>query len=221
MQLISVNLGQERTVPKGRGNERTGIYKMPVNDPVAVTRLGMAGDAICDAKNHGGPDQAVYVYGTPDYAWWSQELGHTLAPGTFGENLTIDGLESARAAIGDRLTIGTVVLEVSAPRIPCGTLARRMGDPQFVKRYRAAERPGLYCRVLQEGSLRVGDAVSYAPAPAGAVPVLDLFRDHYVAGPDEASVQRFLASPLAERARRDQEERLEKILAGKDNHQGH
>jgi len=215
MKLISVNLGQERIVPKGAGTEKTGIYKAAVEGPVAVTRLGLAGDTVCDAKHHGGPDQAVYVYGAPDYAWWSHELGVELAPGIFGENLTVDGLESARAAIGDRLTIGTVVLEVTAPRIPCGTLARRMGDPGFVKRYRDAGRPGLYCRVLREGSLQAGDAVGYACAPAGAVPVLDLFRDYYVVEPDEATVRRFLASPLAERARRDQEKRLEKILGKK------
>jgi MOSC domain-containing protein YiiM len=215
MKLISVNLGQERTVPKGRTTETTGIYKTGVVDLVAVTRLGLAGDSVCDPKHHGGPDQAVYVYGAPDYAWWSRELGKELAPGTFGDNLTIDGLESARAAIGDRLTVGTVVLEVSAPRIPCGTLARRMGDPQFVKRYRDAESPGLYCRVLQEGSLRAGDAVGYISAPAGSVPVLDLFREYYTADPDEATVRRILASPLAERARHDEEKRLEKLTGKK------
>ncbi len=215
MELISVNVGQERIVPKPRGVERTGIYKLPVEAPARVTALGLADDAVCDMKNHGGPDQAVYVYGGEDYRWWSHKLGHSLTPGTFGENLTVSGLESARACIGDRLSIGEVVLEVTAPRIPCKTLARRMGDPQFVKRFREAERPGLYCRVLREGSLQAGQTVAYERAPAGAVRILDLFRDHYAPAADEASVRRFLASPLAERARREQEERLEKLLARK------
>ena len=81
-------------------------------------------------------------------------------PGTFGENLTIAGVETAQALIGDRLAIGDVLLEVTSPRIPCVTLAARMGDPGFVKRFRAAERPGFYCRVLQEGFVRAGDAVT-------------------------------------------------------------
>jgi MOSC domain-containing protein YiiM len=213
MQLISVNLGQERIVPKERGSERTGIYKLPVEGPVRVTFAGLSGDTISDRKNHGGPDQAVYVYGGADYAWWSQELGYELAPGTFGDNLTLGGLESARASIGDRFTIGTVVLEVTAPRIPCKTLARRMGDPQFIERFRRAERPGLYCRVLQEGSLRPGDAATREKYPGAAVLAVELFRDFYTSIHDEATVRRFLAAPIAARARRDQERRLEKLLA--------
>ena len=213
MQLISVNLGQERVVPKQRGSERTGIYKLPVDGPVQVTSAGLRGDAVCDRKNHGGPDQAVYVYGGEDYAWWSRELGHELAPGTFGDNLTLGGLESARAFIGDRFTIGTVVLEVTAPRIPCKTLARRMGDAQFIERFRRAERPGLYCRVLREGSLRRGDAVTWEAYPGAKVEAVELFREYYAAEHDEATLRRLLAAPLAERAWRDQEKRLEKLLA--------
>jgi len=213
MKLISVNRGQARTVPKGQGSERTGIYKTSVPGAVQLTALGLEGDTVCDARHHGGPDQAVYVYTLPDYDWWSQELGRRLAPGTFGDNLTVDGLESARAAVGDRLEVGAVLLEVTAPRIPCGTLARRMDDPQFVKRFRDAVRPGLYCRVLRPGPVRAGDPVSYTPA--GSVKLGELFEDNYVSEPDEATVRRFLASPLSARARRAQEQRLAKALARK------
>ncbi len=120
--------------------------------------MGLEGDSIVDKKNHGGRDQAVYIYGGADYAWWSRarpDLDHGYQPGTFGENLTISDLESAEYAVGDRLQIGEVVLEVTAPRIPCVTLAARMGDPQFIKAFMAAERPGLYCRVIVEG-IRAG-----------------------------------------------------------------
>ena len=131
--------------------ERTGIFKFPTNEAVKVTKLGLEGDVIVDKKHHGGPDQAVYVYGAADYEWWSKELGREIAPGTFGENLTIGELESAQFNIGDYLYVGEVTLQVTAPRIPCGTFATRMDDPQWVKRFRHAERPGLYCRVIQEG----------------------------------------------------------------------
>ena len=151
MQLLSVNIGQKRTQPKGSEKETTGIYKLPVQEPVEIKSLGIQRDFICDQKNHGGPDQAIYVYGVLDYQWWSKELGKELAPGTFGDNLTVSELESTPFNIGDRLHIGSVILEVSAPRIPCSTLAARMGDPQFVKKYRQAERPGLYCRVISRG----------------------------------------------------------------------
>ncbi len=135
MKLISVNIGQEQKILKGKSSDITGIFKNPVAGRTELTRTGLAGDSIVDTKNHGGVDQAVYIYTAPDYRWWSKELGKDLSPGTFGENLTVSGLESALLHVGDRLLIGSVILEVTAPRIPCGTLAARMGDPQFVKRF--------------------------------------------------------------------------------------
>src|SRR4051794_38830966 len=130
MRLLSVNLARpERVVLNGRVR-RTAILKRPVAGPVEVGQLGLAGDEVASKKHHGGPDQAVYVYGTDDYAWWGRELGEELAPATFGENLTVEGLRSAELRIGDRLEVGdSVVLEVTAPRIPCETLAGRMEDP--------------------------------------------------------------------------------------------
>ena len=148
MHILSINIGATRTIGNANVSGQTGIYKLPVAGPVQVTADGLADDAIVDTRNHGGPDQAVYVYGGADYAWWAAELGRELAPGTFGENLTISDLESAALAIGDRLHVSGVILEVTAPRIPCWKLAQRMGDPGFVKRFRAAERPGAYCRVI-------------------------------------------------------------------------
>ena len=141
MLLSSVNLGEVRKIENAKASGLTGIFKEPVLEPVQVTQFGLDGDSICDIQNHGGPDQAVYIYGGADYAWWAVELGQALPPGCFGENLTVDALESAQFSIGDRLQVGVVILEVTAPRIPCVTLAARMGDPDFIKRFRAAERP--------------------------------------------------------------------------------
>jgi MOSC domain-containing protein YiiM len=214
MHLISVNLGQERQVPKAKGFEVTGIFKLPVSTAVQVTTEGIPGDVVCDKKHHAGPDQAVYVYGAPDYDFWSQALGTEITPGTFGENLTIAGLESARFNIGDRLSVGEVVLEVTAPRIPCGTLARRMGDPEFVKKFRAAERPGLYCRVLREGQVRAGDVVTYQPFSGDTISLIEAYRDFYEPELNEAAIQHILAAPVAIRLRAEKEEQLRKLLQG-------
>ncbi len=211
MHVLSINIGSARTIGNAKASPKTGIYKLPVAGPVQVTAAGLPGDAICSAEHHGGPDQAVYVYGAPDYAFWSAELGHALAPGTFGENLTISGLESAALAIGDRLHIGAVILEVTAPRIPCGTFAQRMGDPGFVKRFRAAERPGFYCRVVREGEIRAGQPVTLEPYAGEPVKVIEVFRDYYEPARDPAAIRRFLAAPIAIRARIEKERQLPRV----------
>ncbi|MDX6377437.1 MAG: hypothetical protein QOE98_1740, partial [Gaiellaceae bacterium] len=167
MRVASVNV---KLPPPGG----TAIDKQPASGRVAVTAAGLAGDGVGNRRHHGGPDQAVYAYGTPDYAWWEAELGRPLRPGTFGENLTIDGLESAALAVGDRLVTGAVTLEVTSPRIPCATLAERMDDEGFIRRFRDARRPGVYLRVIEPGDIAVDDAVSLERSPVGGLPVLDL-----------------------------------------------
>jgi MOSC domain-containing protein YiiM len=215
MQLISVNLGREKKQQNGQRLETTGIFKSPVDGPVHVGLLGLAGDVVCDKKNHGGPDQAVYIYGAADYAWWARELGREIAPGAFGDNLTISELESAPFNIGDRLEIGPVILEVTAPRIPCSTLATRMGDPKFVKRYREAVRPGLYCRVIQEGELWTGEEVGIIRYAGETLSIAEMFREYYEKEKGEASLRRHLSAPIAIRARLSLEEQLQSLLARK------
>lgn len=213
MRLLSVNAGRERKIQNAKASGKTGIYKRPVIEPVQITANGLAGDEISDTRNHGGVDQAIYVYGAPDYTWWSEALGRELPPGTFGENLTITELESARVCIGDRLLVGSVILEVTAPRIPCVTLASRMGDPSFVKRFREAERPGLYCRVIQEGYVQAGDSVTLRSYSGEKITAVELFRDFFEADLNEATLRRHLAVPIAIRGRVEDEKRLERLLA--------
>jgi len=212
MQLTSINIGQKQTLLNGTRLETTGIFKSSSSQPVMVTKLGLSGDFICDEKNHGGADQAVYVYGGTDYAWWSAELGRELIPGTFGENLTIDDLESAGFSIGDRLLFGEVILEVTAPRIPCSTLASRMADPFFVKKYRQAERPGLYCRVIQPGVLQVGAQVGVEKWSGETLSVLEMFQNYYVKDKSEQMLRRQLKAPICIRSRTELENELQRLL---------
>jgi len=203
MNLISVNIGQKRTQQRKNHIETTGIYKVPVHKPVEIKSLGIEQDVICDKKNHGGPDQAIYVYGGADYEWWSRELERDIHPGTFGENLTVSDLQSAQFNVGDYIHIGDVTLQVTAPRIPCGTFAARMDDPQWVKGFRYAERPGLYCRVIKEGFVQAGDAASVERYGGETISIVEMFRDYYDRNKSEEIVERHLKAPIAVRARRD------------------
>jgi MOSC domain-containing protein YiiM len=193
----------------GSRTTTTGIYKRATRGAVAIGPLGLSGDTIWSKKHHGGPDQAVYVYGEDDYAWWSAELGRALGPGTFGENLTVAGLATPRATVGDRLHVGeAVVLEVTCGRIPCGTLTARMGIRAFSRRFREAARPGLYCRVIQTGSVRTGDPVRYEPAAGPTIGIVELGRLFSARDVTPEQLELALAAPIDERGRRDMELQL-------------
>jgi len=211
MQLISINIGHEQILQNKNRVERTGIFKLPIDHPVMVTKLGLVKDVIVSQKHHGGSDQAVYVYGQPDYEWWCEHLGQDVVPGTFGENLTISELESAKFNIGDMLHIGDVTLQVTAPRIPCSTFAARMGDSNWIKKFRQAERPGLYCRVLREDLIKTGDSVSFESYQDETISILEMYRDFYVKHKSRETLLRHLRAPIAIRARLDLEEELQKL----------
>jgi MOSC domain-containing protein YiiM len=207
----SVNVGQRRTQMNGNQLETTGIYKASTREGVEISRLGMAQDFIADKNNHGGPDQAFYVSGTTDHEWWSRELDCGLEPGEFGENLTITGLQSAQYGIGERLQVGRAILEVTAPRFPCSTLAARMRDSEFVKKYRRAERPGLYCRVIEAGTLQAGHEAILQRHPGETISVRKFLREHFERRKSEKMLRRALAAPISIRARRDLERDLRKL----------
>lgn len=208
--LISINLGQPQPIP-GK-SAKTGIFKAPVEGDVNVTRQGLENDAVLDRKHHGGVDQAVYVYFSDDYAWWSEQLKRDIAPGTFGENLTMGGVEGRAVAVGDRFRIDEVVLEVTSHRTPCNVFAARMGDPKWVKQFMQAGRPGAYCRVIEPGNFHAGEPVLYETFEGERVTVSELLALEGQREIDEAVLRRVLKTPIHYKMRADFEERIAKLL---------
>lgn len=171
---MSVNVGVPRSVEWQGRRIRTAIWKDPVEGPVEVRGVNLAGDDQADRRVHGGTHKAVYAYGAEDYAWWSENLGIQVGPGWFGDNLTVEGFDLRRAWVGERWGIGTCLLEVSEPRQPCFKLAARMGTADFVALFGVVGRLGTYLRVIEEGSVNAGDAVELVSRPAAQLTVTDL-----------------------------------------------
>ncbi|MEU7422590.1 MOSC domain-containing protein [Streptomyces sp. NPDC048362] len=186
MKLLSVNVGRPRPVPyTDQAEGVTGIDKKPVDGPVRVTApgprgvgaSGLAGDAVCDVRHHGGYDQAVYAYAREDLDEWERELGRALANGCFGENLTTDGLDVSGALIGERWRVGPeVVLEVTSGRIPCRTFQGHLGERGWVKRFTRKGVTGAYLRVIEPGEIRTGDPVEIVHRPEHGVTAAMQFR---------------------------------------------
>lgn len=208
MRLLSINIGVSRQVQLGERTVTTGILKQPTAQ-ATIGELGLQGDIVADKKNHGGPDQAVYLYAADDYAWWSERLGFEVPFASFGENLTLSGFGSQQVRVGDRFRVGEVLLEATAPRIPCAVLANHMQDPEFVKKFRQAERPGVYARVIEGGTVRQGDGGQWLPTPHDHPSLLEIFRMHYHKSPTVSEVLRLLEAPVAARFRSDWQEWLQ------------
>jgi MOSC domain-containing protein YiiM len=143
------------------------------------------------------------------------KLGAVPEPGTFGENLTLSIFGPEAVRIGDRYRVGEALLEVTAPRIPCATFATRMGEPNWVQRFAAARRAGLYVRVLEPGEVAAGDRVDRFGGDDSRPLVVDLMDVWYDPEPDPGLLERLLDSAIAERARGNVERKLARVLAGR------
>jgi MOSC domain-containing protein YiiM len=171
-QVLSVNLARPRTLERRGRPQRTGIWKHPATRPVKIGCTGLDGDFVGDRRaGHGPPDKTVYAYAREDYDWWESELGRSLQAGTFGENLTVGGVDASGAVVGERWRAGTALLEVTGPRLPCWKLGVKMGDPKFVKGFGAALRLGAYLRVIEEGEVVAGDVAEVVERPGHEVTV--------------------------------------------------
>ncbi len=180
-RIISVNVVHALIVDPVGSVGRTAIDKRPVETVVEVLEQGVVGDTCLDRQNHGGRDQAVYAYAREDQSGWEPELGRPVKPGEFGENLTTEGLDVTGAVIGERWEVESedaehpVVLEVTAPRVPCSTFQAFIGEPHWVKRFTDRGAPGAYLRVLGEGRIKAGAQIQVASRPSHGVTIGEVF----------------------------------------------
>jgi MOSC domain-containing protein YiiM len=183
--VLSVNVARVRPNPY-KDAATTGIDKQSVAGPVVVRApgskrgghgSGLVGDHIGDRENHGGDDQAVYAYASEDLMHWAHVLRRELAPGSFGENLTTQGLDVNAALIAERWIIGGgVELEVTDPRIPCSTFRGWIDERGWLKTFTAAVLPGAYLRVITPGTISAGDAIEVSHRPDHQITVAAVFR---------------------------------------------
>jgi MOSC domain-containing protein YiiM len=191
-RVLSVNVGGVREFDYQGRPTKSGIWKSPVAGRIAVRGVNLAGDDQADRNAHGGPDKVVYAYAVEDARWWEREIGRSLEHGEFGENLTTEGIEVNDALVGERWQIGTTVLEVSEPRVPCWRLGVRMNDKMFPRRFTGALRPGPYLRLIADGTVGAGDEITVIERPGHGLTVRDVFR---IYTRDHDEVPRLLTVP--------------------------
>ncbi len=191
-RVLSVNVGSVREFEYNGRPAKSAIWRFPVAGRIAARGVNLAGDDQADRRAHGGPDKAVYAYAVEDLRWWEHELGRALQYGEFGENLTTEGIDVNGALVGERWAIGTTLLEVSEPRVPCWRLGVRMNDKLFPRRFTEALRPGAYLRILTEGELGAGDEIRALEKPDHDLTIRDVLR---IYARDRQEIGRLLTVP--------------------------
>ena len=190
--VLSVNVGGIREFEYRGRPAVSAIWKTPVQGRIAARGVNLEGDEQADRNAHGGPDKAVYAYAIEDMRWWEKELGRPLERGEFGENLSTEGIDVTEALVGERWEIGSVLFEVSEPRVPCWRLAVRMEDKLFPRRFTEVARPGAYLRILREGDVGTGDEIRVIERPNHDLTIGDVFR---IYTRDRAHAGRLLSVP--------------------------
>lgn len=191
-KVISVNVGRTRQFEYEKHAAQSAIWKYPITGRVAARGVNLVGDEQADRRAHGGPDKAIYAYAIEDTRWWEQQIGRPLSYANFGENLTTEGIDVNGALVGERWQIGSTVLEISEPRVPCWRLGVRMNDKLFPRLFTEALRPGSYLRIVVEGELGAGDEIRIIERPNHTMTIRDVFR---IYTRDHAEVERLLTIP--------------------------
>jgi MOSC domain-containing protein YiiM len=207
--ILSVNVGQPRLVPLGNNTVATAIFKSPVETTVAVRAHNLAGDRQADLRVHGGPYKAVYLYPSEHYPFWQEQLEVSDLPfGYFGENLTTSGFTEEGVCIGDQFRVGTAILQVTQPRMPCYKLNLRVGRNDMVKRFWLSMRSGIYFSIAKEGELTRGDAVEKIADGPERVTIADVVGLYIGKEWNADLLARALRSPLHGSWKQDIESRL-------------
>lgn len=165
-KVLAVSVGRPQQVTRSGRPAETAIWKNNIDGQVRASGVNLEGDEQSDRQGHGGFDKAIYAYSEDDRLWWEHELGRPILRGGFGENLTIEGIDVTNAVVGERWRIGSVLVEVSEPRVPCWKLNLVMGEDRFIQRFNAGGRPGTYLRIIEEGLLGAGDEVTVVSRPS-------------------------------------------------------
>ena len=196
MNLLSLNVARPRlTVYQGR-TINTGIFKLPVPGPVPLRTSNLDGDRQADLSVHGGPFKAVYGYPSEHYAFWRAELPSMDLPwGMFGENFTTEGLFEADLHIGDRLRIGSAILVVRQPRMPCYKLAAKFQRDDILERFLHSARSGFYFSVEQEGTVQSGDSLEMLSSARDGITIAEMNLLFAVDKYNRALLEKAIATP--------------------------
>jgi MOSC domain-containing protein YiiM len=200
MKVVSVNVGLPRLLMWAGATFKTGIFKNPVEGRIMLRTTNLDGDRQADLSVHGGSNKAVYCYPSEHYAAWNAELPglSDLARtwGAFGENFTTEGLLETAVSIGDRYRVGSAVVRVTTPRLPCFKLAAKFQRDDMIERFVRSARCGFYFSVVEEGEVGTGDEFELLGREEPTLSIAQANQLYAAKSPDRETLQRSLQVKL-------------------------
>ena len=176
MKVISTNKAKPQILEWKGKKQRTGIFKRPV-ECIWLEKEQVKGDEVSNRKVHGGIYKAVYLFSADHYAHWQNEYPDLdWHYGMLGENVTVEGLDETKIQVGDIYRLGGALIQITQPREPCSTFGAKMGDQGILKKFIAHGRPGTYAKVLEEGEVKINDAMELVTSAENSLSTADLFR---------------------------------------------
>ncbi|PYX28779.1 MAG: MOSC domain-containing protein [Acidobacteria bacterium] len=185
MRLVSLNIGLPRVLAWKGATFKTGIFKKPVDGRIMLRQTNLDGDRQADLSVHGGIGKAVYAYSSEHYGYWRLKLPEEELPwGAFGENFTTEGLLESGVCMGDEYRVGSAVVRVTTPRLPCFKLAAKFRREDMIKRFLDSGFSGFYFSVMQEGEVGVGDAFEFLTGEVPSLTIADFNHLYTAHDPD-------------------------------------
>lgn len=191
MKILSVNVGLPRLLAWRGATFKTGIFKSPVPGRVMLRSTNLDGDRQADLSVHGGPNKAAYAYPSEHYQYWAKQFpGRELSWGAFGENFTTEGLLESSVSIGNRYRIGSAVVMVRTPRVPCFKLAAKFQSDEIIEQFLRSGRSGFYFSVVEEGEVSAGDEFQFLGGEPLTLSVADTYLLYWSPRPDVELLKR-------------------------------
>jgi len=204
MKLLSIQTGIIKDIPWEGKMVQSAIFKDVVSTPLYLGELGLAGDRQAEAKYHGGVDKAVYAYPVEYYPIWESFLGRKLNPGSFGENLLLEGLQDHEVSPGDQLKIGEVVIQAISPRIPCFKIGMRHNYKDLTARFIQECKYGVYFKVLKTGTIQGDSPIEIKEKSNVNFSIEDMSKAYAFPRKNAEMIAKILAYPeLEEKLRQD------------------
>ncbi|MFT4611627.1 MAG: MOSC domain-containing protein YiiM [Glaciecola sp.] len=176
MQIISTNVAKPTTFIWNGKEETTGIYKQPVDAPIYLGNETVKDDEVSDRKHHGGEFKACYLFSADHYPYWKNRYPHLeWTYGMLGENLTVEGLNEKKLLIGDIYKVGNTLIQITQPREPCYKFSMKFDSNTVLKEFIEHGYPGTYVRVLEEGTVSVGDTFTLVKKATNSISIFQFF----------------------------------------------